>query len=232
MALLPTAVAVGLVLLLWAATQGPASLIGASGRRLRHDFSVPSASSSSQTANTDDPLARLRNRPPVHDLSWIGDLISWALLLALLGLVLVAAGWLWRHRPRITAPTAVEFDALPEVGAVAESVDRDAANQAEALDQGDPRNGIVRCWLLLEQSVAAAGVLRDPAETSTEFTVRVLRALDIDPRPIGALAALFREARFSEHRLTEESRTAARSALQRIHADLRDLSALDAGGTR
>ena len=69
------------------------------------------------------------------------------------------------------------------------------------------------CWLRLEEVVAEAGVPPRRSETSAEFVVRVLHSLDLDPRAIGALAALYREARFSEHELGEDARTAARAAL-------------------
>jgi hypothetical protein len=64
------------------------------------------------------------------------------------------------------------------------------------------------------------------SETSAEFVVRTLRAIDVDPRPIGALAALYREARFSDHELGEARRTAAREALQALHEELRGRGAV------
>ena len=51
--------------------------------------------------------------------------------------------------------------------------------------------------------------------------MRALHTLDLDPRAIGSLAALYREARFSEHELGEAARDDARSALQRLRDDLR-----------
>ena len=68
--------------------------------------------------------------------------------------------------------------------------------------------------------MAAAGLPRSRHETSAEFVVRVLHRLDLDPRAIGELAALYREARFSDHQLGEEARERARAALERLHADL------------
>ena len=60
----------------------------------------------------------------------------------------------------------------------------------------------------------------DRAETSAEFVVRALRGLDLDPAPIARLAALYREARFSEHPVGEEARGEARAALEVLHEDL------------
>ncbi|MGH3445286.1 MAG: DUF4129 domain-containing protein, partial [Nocardioidaceae bacterium] len=61
----------------------------------------------------------------------------------------------------------------------------------------------------------------------TEFTVRVLHSLDLDPAAIGRLAGLYRAARFSEHEPTEQDRTAAREALRSIDAELAGLAGLD-----
>ena len=66
----------------------------------------------------------------------------------------------------------------------------------------------------------------DRAETSAEYVVRVLRALDLEPRPIAILAQLFREARFSEHPLGEDARSRARSALEALHGELADRGAV------
>ena len=143
------------------------------------------------------------------------------MLLALLLLVVVALSWAWRHRWR-RPPARAELDAvpLPEAARVAGALEDDAARQLAALEEGDARNGVVRCWLRLEEVIADAGLPRDPAETSTEFTLRVLHVLDLDPRSVAALARLYREARFSEHRLDESVRTEARTHLERLHDEL------------
>ncbi|MEM8904838.1 MAG: DUF4129 domain-containing protein [Actinomycetota bacterium] len=96
----------------------------------------------------------------------------------------------------------------------------DAAAQRAALAAGSPRNGIVRCWLRLEEEVVGAGIPRDPAETSAEFTERVLTRSAVEPEAIRDLAALYREARFSEHELGEPARLAALDALDRLHRTL------------
>jgi hypothetical protein len=75
--------------------------------------------------------------------------------------------------------------------------------------------------LRLEEAVAAAGVRPGVAETSTELVSRVLHSLDVDPRAVATLAALYREARFSEHPMGEDARAAARASLTRLHEDLR-----------
>ena len=48
----------------------------------------------------------------------------------------------------------------------------------------------------------------------------MLGQLDVDRGSIRALAALYREARFSQHPMDEQDRGAAIAALERLHADL------------
>lgn len=83
-----------------------------------------------------------------------------------------------------------------------------------------PRNAIVACWLQLEEDVAASGLARETWETSVEYSTRVVAAGSVDRGPIEALAALYREARFSEHLMGEEHRRAAADALGRVRASL------------
>ncbi len=219
--LAPVAVLVVLLVLVAAATSGPVDVLGHPTRTV-HPVAQPSASPSASAAPTAaaDPLARYRH-PRSHALAGVGDLISWAFFLAVVAAVLAGLVWLWRHRWRRPPPAAqLDVEPLPDVAALAESLRRDAAAQTAMLERGDPRDGIVRCWLRLEEMVADAGLVRQPAETSTEYAVRVLHVLDLDPRTVGGLAALFREARFSRHRLDEGARERARGLLDRLHDEL------------
>ena len=119
----------------------------------------------------------------------------------------------------------VDLEPLPDVAAGRAVLTRDRDRHREALASTDIRNGIVACWVLLEQGAAEAGVVRRPAETATEFVVRFLRTLDLDPRPVAALAGLYHEARFSTHTLSEDARERATAALQAIHDELAHLEA-------
>lgn len=109
--------------------------------------------------------------------------------------------------------------ALPDEPAPELAVDTDAARRA--LAGGTPRNAIVACWMQLERDAAAAGIPRAAAETSTEYVERVVAASSVDPGPIGSLAALYREARFSDHALGDSHRALALVALNRVEAVLR-----------
>lgn len=131
----------------------------------------------------------------------------------------------WRRRPRglfDRQPPDDELEVLDDrLDALAAEIESDAAGQRALLLAGEPRNAIVRCWHRLEVLVERSGVERRSSDTSTDTTVRTLGALQIDADAIESLAALYREARFSEHEMDESQRLAAVRALDVVHAGLR-----------
>jgi len=182
----------------------------------------PSAATSTSTSAATDllpPLDSLPTLPPV--------------LIAVIQLVVaVLVGWIlalmaryaWRSFPRVSTRAVVRrpLTALPPVPD--ELVDS-ADGRLARLQEGSPRNAIVACWVDLEEAAAGAGLPRRPYETSAEYTVRVLRTWDIAPDAMGALAELYREARYSRHPLTEAHRQAAVDRLTAVHDDLRRVAA-------
>ena len=157
----------------------------------------------------------------VHDLAGLtGLLITLWFVGMLLRAVIDIVGPRLRDKQLV-----VDLEPLPDVAAGRAALTRDRDRHREALASTDIRNGIVACWVLLEQGAAEAGVVRRPAETATEFVVRFLHTLDLDPRPVAALAALYHEARFSTHTLSEDARERATAALQAIHEELAHLEA-------
>lgn len=128
-----------------------------------------------------------------------------------------------RLRRRRLGPAADEdFTVLDPVRAVAEQMLADAGAQREELLAADtPRNAVVVCWHRFETQAAAAGVARQPWETSSEYTMRVLDLVDAHQPAVSRLGALYREARFSEHELTEAHRREALEALDAIHRTVR-----------
>jgi hypothetical protein len=219
-ALLPAAVVLGLLLLAWAATTGPVGLLNDSGRRYVFEPPSPSPASPSDGYSPAPSLNELtRDVRPVADLSWVGDLVAVAVLLGILVGLSFALRSFWARRWRPPeAPEQVDFEVLPEQ--VLEALRRDRSAQLSAVEDGTPRNAIVACWLRLEEVLTAAGLPPLRHETSTEYVVRALHALDLDPVPVGALASLYREARFSEHPVGEDARQEARRALAALHQDL------------
>lgn len=127
----------------------------------------------------------------------------------------------WNRRPRLRwrrKRPAEDFDVLDELATL---VAADAAAQREVLATGTPRNAIVACWLRLETVTAGAGLDRDPADTSEEFTSRVLGQFSVDSSAVNELAALYRKARFSSQDIGETERAVAVNALDAVHQSLR-----------
>lgn len=166
-------------------------------------------------------------RPPAKGSQEMAHRMGVVLLDAVLVLLLLAVLWLvvaavlavvrrWRHRRRVE-----HAGPLPEVDdAVLDAVAQAADRQQQRILEGAPSNAIVACWVDLEQAVAQVGVERRPSETSAELTIRLLDALDVDRRALRTLGALYREARYSVHPLTEQDRASAQEALTALRRSL------------
>lgn len=88
------------------------------------------------------------------------------------------------------------------------------------IGEGSPRNAIVAAWVRLEQAVEGDRFPHRPEETPSELVERALASYRLDADAIGRLAALYREARFSRHPVTEEHRAEAAACLRRLLATL------------
>jgi hypothetical protein len=71
----------------------------------------------------------------------------------------------------------------------------------------------VRAWQGLEDAAAAAGVTRRPAETTSEFTARILYRSRDSAEPIDVLLALYQRVRFGGHSPDASEIVAARDSL-------------------
>jgi hypothetical protein len=166
---------------------------------------------------------------------------GWLAAVAIVLLSVLAAMVIWslattfpRWRPkrrsaRVLPPAP--FTSLP--GSDAPEVTFDEEAQLDALRHGSPRNAIVECWLQMEHDVALAGWPKHAAETSTEYTTRVLASTSLDSSAVHDLAALYREARFSRHELDQGHRERAVTAVLLIHGALASrprTDAVSAGG--
>ena len=116
--------------------------------------------------------------------------------------------------------TAVGFTVLDEPVRVARQVAADAEEQETLLREGDPRNAIVAAWHHFEVQGERAGVARRASETSSEYGLRILDLAAADNGSVNRLAELYREARFSDHPVTEEHRARALAALADIRHSL------------
>ncbi|HYN66281.1 MAG TPA: DUF4129 domain-containing protein [Ornithinibacter sp.] len=149
-------------------------------------------------------------------LGWavIGLLVAGA---AFLVLVMVRA-WLAGREDRSTvADDAADLD----LEALAVAVSTDASGRLIALSAGTPAEGIIAAWAHLEATIHEAGVPLSPSRTSTEVSLDVLRRFAVDETTLRTLAALYREARWSRHPLTEGDRTRAATAYRELDIALR-----------
>jgi hypothetical protein len=149
----------------------------------------------------------------------LGTLLGWlALVVLAAGLIVLLVLALRRWRP----------GRLPIVEPAAEDEEHDRAVMAASIEagarqldlSGDPRQAIIAAYALLLEGLAACAQGRHPAETPLEHLERVLAALDVRPEPLRELTALFGEARFSDHAMTDAQRDRARAALGAAAADL------------
>jgi hypothetical protein len=72
----------------------------------------------------------------------------------------------------------------------------------------------------LEQAAAAAGTARLPGDSPTDLVGRLLREQHVDAQVLAALLDVYRQARYTRHTVDDQMRAQARSALQRLRADL------------
>ncbi|HVF19769.1 MAG TPA: DUF4129 domain-containing protein [Mycobacteriales bacterium] len=91
---------------------------------------------------------------------------------------------------------------------------------AEALDGAEAHEVVIACYLALLDAVAASGVPPRAHETPTELLERVLAERAVSPAAIGALTAVYREARYSSHVVDAGMRERARAALADARREL------------
>lgn len=118
-------------------------------------------------------------------------------------------------RPRATTETDDEPDPEPP-----DTLSDGVSESLRSVTEGSPRNAIVATWIRLEEAITLAGFEPREAETSTELVRRALTAYPVDEQAIGRLADLYREARFSEHELTEAHRDEAVACLRVLQEQL------------
>jgi hypothetical protein len=160
-------------------------------------------------------------RPGKGAADWIVLGLLYLVLAAALGLLLYfVIRMLARRRFTRQALDLSDFDPLaPEFDQLAEAV----AAGAEALEyEGDAREAVIACYSAMEVAVSVGGGGRRATDTPEEFLRRVTAANLIPAEPARKLTELFREARFSRHRIAEEERDAAREALSAISLHLRN----------
>jgi hypothetical protein len=122
-----------------------------------------------------------------------------------------------RIRP-VARPTAAAT-----AGPVRAAIDAGLSELDEA--DADPRRAVIACWVRLERAAAAAGVPREPGDTSTDLVSRVLASHAVSANVLAAFAGLYREARFARHGVDASTRDRARAALRQIRSELSPVGA-------
>jgi hypothetical protein len=209
------------LLITWAATIGPSEVLqGGDDRSDR----LPLTSGSDTSSASYDP-GRLSDPPHEPNNAALLHVVAVVLALVLLVRVLRWAGHARRARrvrlARQRSLGGAEFAVIETSAALAHELLADAETQRDVLVDGTPRNAVVACWHRFETSAAAAGMERRDWETSAEFTIRVLDLVEADTAAVVRLSGLYREARFSEHEITETARAEALTALDEIHRTIR-----------
>lgn len=196
---MPTLVACvfgGLVLVVAVGLQAPARSVGLRWR--------PGPGSERLLPFVMEPLGGLGleiggSGQPIHWLSRVGWILA-----AIVGLGLLARVVHWIVRIIQPAPATTVTGAGAD-SAVAGEPDAQivqsglaAALQVLASER-DPGNAIVRAWQGLQDAAAAAGLDRRPAETTSEFTARILYRSRRSAEPIDVLLSLYQRVRFRDH---------------------------------
>lgn len=246
--LMVAATSLFMVLVAWATLIGPSEVFTGPGlaertftetQRTCVPVQVSTAPDGSVTTRTPDNPDRLplceepagdRGEGPPSERSeppWWLRMLVWVfvagLAVVILALVVFFATILReqvRRRSRRAEPGDVDIAMLGEPARLVAAITDDATEQDRQLQEGDPRNAIVAAWSRFEVQGLAAGVGRRSWETSSEYAIRILDLVSADSGAVNRLAGLYREARFSDHPITEEHRAEALEALAAIRRSL------------
>ncbi|MDH2444017.1 DUF4129 domain-containing protein [Amnibacterium sp. CER49] len=213
--LVPLAVLVGVaVVVLAALLAGPPTMRGADGPP--HALpAVPRLPGATRRPIPFDPVS-----PVISTvfLTLLGLLLAIPLLLLLVVLLRALLEGLTRLRRRPRTPpleggSSVEAAETVDAPAVRRGIRAALAVLAEDREPGD---AVVRAWLGVQQTAEESGLARSPAETPTEFAVRVLARSSADEPAVRTLLGLYLRARFDDAPVAPADAAAAREALTAI----------------
>lgn len=146
---------------------------------------------------------------------------AWPVGAGMIAMAAVALALLASVRSRSAAGSRPGAGAEPGQAPVRPALGTALAAGAVALGQGeDARTAIIGCYAAMERSLAAAGLALAVADTPAEVVARAASRGFVRSAAAGTLTSLFREARYSDHRLREADRNAALGALAQLRDDL------------
>lgn len=164
---------------------------------------------------------------------WLGIGVAVALVV-LLALLVRSVGQWWRAREKpepddeVAPDVALEADANElSTPALREGVTRAARELVDGVPPGD---AVIAAWVSLEQAAERSGLVRERAQTASEFTVEVLDSTRADPQATRTLLGLYLTARFSEHPVTAADVGRARASLATLADGLADRRRDDVDG--
>jgi Domain of unknown function (DUF4129) len=214
-----------LLVVVLAARSGPSGVIHGTPHDALFHAPQPTASHAANPQTGPDNTSTLpHGGSSLPGAALLGTVLRYALFGWLLVLAYRGFRWLLQdlaaRRYREPRRDVVDFDVLEDPTPLIEEMRRDASEQFELLLGGEPRNAIVAAWDRFEEQAERIGSARKLWETPSEFTLRLLDVVSAPPSAVSRLAALYREARFSEHQITEGNRQEAVEALRDIHSSL------------
>jgi hypothetical protein len=165
-------------------------------------------------------------RTHLHVPGWVftalGQIVLAAAVLLLVFLLVKVVPQIRRRsrRPKSTPPAVFAPDDGRQLG---EQVSMTVEHALAGLRRGDREQAIIACWLRLQDIVESAGYPPAASQTSSELVARWQQGLPLSRPALTELAELYREARFSSHRMSAESLQRASSALGRLRADVQGM---------
>lgn len=176
-----------------------------------------------EPVRTPGPVGALEEQPTPDAFTVIAVVLAVAGALVILALLVLLGR---RALARLAAPTEESGDTVPVgAGLAAETTAaipladlQDAVRRAlrHVDDAASPHDAVVAAWVALEDAADTHGTTRDPAETPTEFTSRLLAATPAPAASVAQLRALYAEARFTRRPVAPDQVTRARDALRTV----------------
>jgi hypothetical protein len=214
------ALAIGWLLLVLLLMQ----LGGPSEQPLSDGSTAPETSTQAPETARSEPA----DNEPESDTNVIGYLIPPMLILMVL--VVVGTAVASRRQRRGAGQYRLDDDDGPVAATPTEGESLVRAAEVGLAEIGDrtrePRDAIIACYAAMERELTRVpGAVPQDCDTPSEVLARAVdnRALRADSAT--ELVELFEEARFSPHVMTEEHRDAAVRVLERVLAELPDVSA-------
>ena len=129
----------------------------------------------------------------------------------------------YHGQPGLTASNGadgltLQWDAEAELAVALDVVLKDSLEDLHG--ELDPRTAVIRTYARMEQTFAAYGVPRQPAEAPLEYVARVLDRLQVSAFAAERLTKLFARAKFSTHEIDAGMKAEAIEALSGLRVEL------------